>query len=37
VKSTTNATEVEKMTFNLGDSNLSLMWDKVKVSVPLKY
>ncbi|MFN4087302.1 MAG: DUF2911 domain-containing protein [Spirosomataceae bacterium] len=37
VKSTTNATEVEKMTFNLDDSNLSLMWDKVKVSVPLKY
>lgn len=37
VKPTSTSATVEKMTFNVSDSSIDLMWDDTKASVPLKF
>lgn len=37
VKSSKTSESVEKMTFNVSDNAIDLMWDDTKVSVPLKF
>lgn len=37
VKSSETAETVEKLTFNVSDNSVDLMWDDTKVSVPLEF